>query len=311
MNDIKKSVKSYLPKYIYFEKKKESIAIVGSRRGGTTFLASLLSTPNTRIVDQPLEAFSRNYNSNITNLKKKILPPKELYQYFNITQNDKTIILKYLKDIENGCYPTLDLNFGLIKNNIVYKFVHGGFMLDVIIKLNIKPIILFRHPISQSLSCIRNKWGNVYKVYLESVYFRERFLNKIQLAEMIRIDKFGSELEKGILDWYCGNIELLKNWRNYSTIFYEDLVLHPDESIEMIESKFKIRFNRNKLNKPSGSSFLSEKGFKKKIGDSEYKKLHLKKPFEMLSIEEKDKIQDVFEVFNIDIYHAYSPYPQL
>ena len=269
----------------------------------------MLSSSKTRIVDQPLEAFSRVYKTKNVNLKRKILPPKELYQYFNVSQVDKTCIIKYIQEIELGNYAILDLNFGLFKNRIVYKFVHGGFILDILIKLEIKPLIIFRHPLAQALSCMRNNWGNIYKVYLDSSYFREKYLTEVQIIKMISIDKFGSPIEKGILDWYCGNIHILRNWRNYPTVFYEDLVLHPEESIKMIESNFQITVRRDKLNKASGSSFLSENDFKKNIGNIEFKKNHLLKPFSVLKDKDKEKYQELFNVLKIDIYKACYPFP--
>lgn len=309
MRKSKQLLKSFFPKYLYFEKKNESIAIIGSRRGGTTFLASLLSSPKTRIVDQPFEAFSRDYKCNIVRVKKQVLPPKELYQYFNFSRVDETTIIKYIQKIELGKYAIFDLNFGLFKNRIVYKLVQGGFMLDILIKLNIKPLIIFRHPISQSLSCIRNNWGNIYKVYLDSSYFREKYLTEVQIKKMISIDKYGSPIEKGILDWYCGNIHILRNWKNYPTVFYEDLVLYPEENFKMIESNFQVRIRRDKFNKASGSSFLSENDFINNIENIEFKKNHLLKPFSILNKTDKEKCQDLFNILKIDIYKAFSPFP--
>jgi hypothetical protein len=310
MNKTKQFLRSFLPKYIYFKKKNGSIAIIGSRRGGTTFLSSLLASSKTRIVDQPTEAFSREYKSNIVRVKRQVLPPKELYQYFNISQVDKICLTKYIQEIELGRYAILDLNFGLFKDRIVYKLIAGGFILDILSELNIKPLIIFRHPISQSLSCIRNNWGNIYKVYLDSSYFRETYLTEVQIKKMISIDKYGSAIEKGILDWYCSNIHVLRNWRNYPTVFYEDLVLNPEENFKMIESNFQVKVRRDKFNIASGSSFLSEDDFKNNIRNMEYKKSHIMKLLSALDDQDKEKYQELFNVLDIDIYTAFSVLPQ-
>lgn len=307
MNKTKQFLKSFLPKYIYFKKKNESIAIIGTRRGGTTFLSSLIGSSKTRIVDQPTEAFSREYKSNIVRVKRQVLPPKELYQYFNISEDDKICLTKYIQEIELGGYSILDLNFGLFKDRIVYKLVQGGFILDILSELNIKPLIIFRHPILQSLSCIRNNWGNIYNVYLDSSYFRETYLTEVQIKKMISIDKHGSAIEKGILDWYCGNVHILRNWTHYPTVFYEDLVLNPEENFKMIESNFQVKVRKDKFNIASGSSFLSEDDFKNNIQNMEYKKSHIIKL--LATLDDKQKYQELFNVLNIDIYTAFSALP--
>ena len=153
---------------------------------------------------------------------------------------------------------------------------------------------------------MRNKWGHIYYPYMNSNFFIREFLNtpdKINL--FLNINKFGTELEKRILDWYCSNAYLLKVYKNYVTLFYENLVLDPISEIKKIPNEYLEYLDLNKLNKPSGSSYLSEKEFKSKIGDKEYKKQHLAKPFQELSSLEKRKIDEIFTILEINIYNAF------
>jgi hypothetical protein len=309
MGDKKQFIKSILPKYLYFKKAKKSIAILGTRRGGTTFLADLLSDSQTRVIDQPLEAFKRSFKSKYTLFKKTKLPPKELYQFFNISDEDNFRLKCYFEDFEKGYYNFIDMRFGLFKSRIVYKFTFGGYFAKNLSQLNIALIILFRHPYTQSISCVRNSWSNYYNVYLDSLYFKEKYLSSNKYKEMIRIDKHGTEIEKAILDWYCSNAELLKSWKNTPTIFYENLVKDPEITLDYLESEFDLTIHRNKLDKPSGSSFLSEDILRKNINKNDYKIKHLTAAFENIPNDERKKLQHLFNVLEIDIYNMDSPYP--
>ena len=81
-------------KFIFFKRKKNSVAIFGVRRGGTTFLADLINSNRLiRTIDQPLDYFPRNYYNKIQNLKRLHLFPKNFCQYFNL--HDLEIDLRF------------------------------------------------------------------------------------------------------------------------------------------------------------------------------------------------------------------------
>ena len=306
INLLKASIKAFLPKFLFYKKKHKSIAIIGTRRGATTYLQGLFIDNSTRSIDQPFEHFPRKYWSRTVNFKKKEIPSRDLNQLFDFEDNDINHLKTYLKYFENGKYAFIDQNFGFSKNRIVYKFTEGSYFIDQFSELKIFPIIIFRHPIGQAFSCMRNKWGHIYYPYMNSSFFIREFLdtpNKINL--FLNIDKFGTELEKRILDWYCSNAYLLKVYQNYVTLFYENLVLDPITEIKKIPKEYMEYVDLNKLNKPSGSSYLSENDFKSKIGDKGYKKKHLAKPFQKLNSLEKRKIDRIFAILEIKIYNAF------
>lgn len=309
MNILKQIKRSKFPKYLLFRKNKNSIAIIGTRRGGTTFLANLLSDSQTRIIDQPLEAFDKSIKSKYINFKKTKLPPKELHQFFKISEEDDFKLRSYFEDFEKGSNSFVDLNYGLFKSKIVYKFTFGGYFYKSLSKLNIKPLILFRHPYTQAISCVRNSWSNYYPVYLDSIYFKNNYLNDSKYEEMLRIDKYGTPIEKAILDWYCSNAELLQSWKDIDTVFYENIVTNPDSAADFLESKFDIIISKEKFDKPSGSSFLSEKKFNKNIHNKDFKINHLNKYFKNISDEERINLQNLFDILEIKIYSMYSHLP--
>tara|TARA_B100001057_G_C22871531_1_gene959212 strand:- start:16056 stop:16991 length:936 start_codon:yes stop_codon:yes gene_type:complete len=311
MSNIKRIIKSYLPKYIFFKKQKKSIAIIGTRRGGTTLFSSLLSSNTDRIIDQPLESFDRDYPSRRINYKKKKLLPKELCQYFYLSEEYEKSLNEYLQKFELGKNSFLDMNFGFFKNRVIYKFTFGGYILENLINLNIQPLILFRHPFTQASSCVRNNWSNYYSVYLDSIRFKKRYLNEFKLKELKKIDLNGSKIEKAIVDWYCSNAELLRIYKNYPTIFYEKIITDSENQILYLEKTFDISINRDKLNRPSGSSFLSERKFVNNIHDHNYKNSHLINLFNDVKKDDLKKIQYIFDLLEITIYDMYSPFPKI
>lgn len=308
MEQMKKRIKQCLPKYLYFSKKTKSIGILGVRRGGTTLLTQILSDPKTRIIDQPLEYFDREKFNYAVKYKRANLPPKELCQYFKLTVEELDKIRCYLETFEKGKASFIDLNFGLFKNRILYKFVNGGYVFEEITE-KIQPILIFRHPLTQGLSCIRNNWSNYYGPYLDSLYFRKTFLNDKKIKVIGEIEKNGSALERAFVDWYCSNANLLKVYKNYPYVFYEDLVLNPKTTSDYLERKFAISPDKKKFDRPSGSSFLSTVEFKNNIQNETYKLKHLSKPFDSISNSEKEVLQMLLNIFEINMYSMYSPIP--
>jgi hypothetical protein len=297
-----KIFKDFLPKYMFFKKKHESIAILGTRRGGTTFLTQLLTNHTVRFIDQPFECYYRESYRRIQNFKRSKLPSRNLNQFFYIKSSEKIRMLEYLKEYEDGKNSFIDSNFGFLKKSIVYKFTEGNYFIENFESLNIKPIIIFRHPISQARSCIRNKWGHIYYPYMDSIYFRSKYLDDEKYKLFMEIDLNGTELEKGVLDWFCSNAYLLKCWKEYPTIFYENLIINPIITSEKLKDTWGIKINLNKINDASGSSVFSENNFKENIKSEDFKKTHLKNAFKNIKEIDRINLNRIFKILGINIY---------
>lgn len=297
-------------KFILFKRKKASIAIFGVRRGGTTYLADLINSNKLiRTVDQPLDYFPRDYYNKIQNFKRLQLLPKNFCQYFNLDELEIKNIKLYFEKLENGCFKRIDKRYFFYKNQNLYKFTNGAYVSDIFSKLtNSTNIHLLRHPISQSLSCIKNDWKTNYHPYLDSYSFHSKFLTTEQSELFKLVDRSGTKLQKNVINWIIHNLFILKfSNSKFITIYYEDIVLNFSK-VQRTLSSYGISLDKKLRHKNSGSRHWSSEEAKKNIKSGHAKK-NLEKYLTYVNKNELSHIQKILDVFKITNYKADNPYP--
>jgi hypothetical protein len=137
-------------------------------------------------------------------------------------------------------------------------------------------VYVTRHPIAQSLSCLRNDWTLTTDAYLADPAFCEANLGDT-VGYCRDVARSGSELERWVLNWAVENVaplRLLPSRPSWMHVRYEDAVVDPVNQLERIASALQLEdLDRmhSTLRRPSGSSAFSVNGTRSAIerGDSE------------------------------------------
>lgn len=95
-------------------------------------------------------------------------------------------------------------------------------------QFDVHTVYLTRHPISQSMSVIRNKWPHTVHAFLGDPAFIEDYLDDRQLAICHDILKSADPLKIHVLEWVLENLaphRLIASHKNWLWITYEQFVL--------------------------------------------------------------------------------------
>ena len=182
-----------------------NILLFATRRGGSTFAMELIAANRgIRPMNQPLETQSRNLT-----LAQALELPR--FMQGQITSLDERTAAR-MHDVMDGILS------GRIVINAPTKFWQRDFDRTsdrVVLKItDAKPVIdwfdrefdtdivyLTRHPIPQSLSCIRNSWTLTVDAHLRDPVFVETYLDDAALAHAHDVMAMGAELDRFVLNW--------------------------------------------------------------------------------------------------------------
>ncbi|WP_274475275.1 sulfotransferase family protein [Mangrovimonas aestuarii] len=287
----------------------ESIVIFSEARGGSTWLMEMLRDSldlciNWEPLHPELGAVPKDYS---------------LGNRPFIIENDPNFRYKELfKDIFefkthafwNRKYLTLTQ---LIRGKqVLVKFVRANLLVPYILKnFNFKypPIFLLRHPIDVCLSKIRvnhKSLVNTHEMEIPNWLNNDRFVKHKDY-----VDKLETRLEKEIAVWCINNAPVLNKlaYYNLHTIFYSDILIDPKKEMEKLFINYQIDNYEEKLSKINfrkASSTNNRKGF----GYQSDVTGQLYKNFEALDLEMKNRIQEIFDYFDLKVFTAYSPLPE-
>jgi len=278
----------------------DSIIITSEERSGSTWLMEILNsskriTINWEPFHEKLGVLPEKYKFGVRPFIKENKKNNEFKKLFkNIFE---------LKSINIWTANYLEIESIRNAEFILTKSVKFNLSLPWLVKnfnFSKKPILLLRHPIPVILSQEKNFNQNIYKDYLFSdSYNNERFnKNKNYLMTL------NSKLEKRIAIWCLNNISTIRNKNNnikWNLIFYENLVINPAVEFKKIEKEYNLKLNWKTINfnKVSSSSGNSNSNRENVLSSWENE----------LNIEEKVKIQNIFDHFGLKIYNAFSSIP--
>ncbi len=277
----------------------EQLLIFSDPRGGSTWLSEMLKTiPNTFLIWEPLNIRYVKIFNNLHFGWRQYIPEEidwpEAHQALNqiLTGkilNEWTLLRNSIKEYQEA-------------QKLIIKFCRGNMMIPWLTRcfnFKFKPVYLVRHPFAVVNSQLKQGgWDREFTglvipdmPYNEVYNVHEKFLAKLSTKE-----------EALTAHWCITNTVPLthnKNNVNWITLFYEDLVLHPEAELkkifkewdfptpEMISERYRIRssttIDPNEVNNP------------------EYQLSKWKKDF---SSEQIKKMKAVLEYFNIQHYNA-------
>ncbi|PWI31506.1 hypothetical protein DI383_02225 [Flavobacteriaceae bacterium LYZ1037] len=320
MISIKQFKKKLKPKIIHLAllfknyRMGNAILIFSEARGGSTWLMELLKNiPGVIINWEPLH------------VNKGVVPKAFKFGW-----------RPYLPvDTKDGKYMSLFSNIFILKiynkwttrfifwkdlkksKHVLTKFVRANQSLPWVVntfpKLNHKPIFLLRHPITTCVSRLKSfegvSSGSISKLKHDANFVEPDCINNERfILHKEYINNLKTKLEVEIAIWCINNANIIvhKDRNKWLTVYYEDLVLYPMKTIQTTLKGINIKFEEGyfeniNFSKPSISNY--QKDFKPDpVTQLEYF-------FNIIKQNELQRIQDIFDYFELKAYSAFSAYP--
>ena len=294
---------------------KQPIALIGSRRSGSTLLMQVLSQyRGIKGVDQPFSHFMR------TGGMRHTLPLSPNGIFLGMDERTENELTEYVGSIISGAthvgepWRFWEREFKIFSDRILFKTTDAHF-LAVFLKdtFNAKIINYVRHPIPQALSCSRNSWGDKLQFFDQSREFNEKYLNQYERELFDNIYKSSNDLLKHVLCWCCENKNIYSGTRTTDLlVHYEDLVSNTEDSLAEICTYLDIELMPEMLKTTVRSSRsmknLSRSDVQKLVQNKNKNELIGRWNGDVSEVEKAD-IQNIFNIFNVNIYSAYSSLP--
>lgn len=310
---LKSSVKKLLKLFHAHKKEGKDIVIVTLPRTGSTLLAEILN------VDKGCKVCSEPFGINSQNIKilNKYLSLENIQErYTDVSKSMIESLKLYFNDLSEGktwnSYYWSDLfsrNHKLKTNRTIFKTHKLTYVYEDL--FNDKDhfvIYLMRHPISHSLSRIRNKWSEYSLQFAQSDKISND-LNDKQKKLVAKIVNSGNELEKFVLSWCLENYIILKNvqnnkCKNHILISYEELIYNSEMVLKDICERVNLEYRTKMLDMiktPSNGIVHSTESAKKQILKGEMLEM-ISKWREKVSSTDEQKLFKILYAFNIDIF---------
>ena len=246
---------------------KNDILLLSSGRSGSTWLMEVIaSEPGIRFVNEPLRPeyvaklkLPTELDSLPADERKILGVPSPAEDRF------RALFADYRMTRTFGPYDFFSPQFHWSTTRRIIKDVYAASIADWIQEqsFGFKTIYLIRHPIPTALSMSRGCTLRI-EANLKHPTFAEKFLNQ-QLVEFSWwMLEHGSELEKRVLEWCLDNIvpwTIVKTRpRDWLVITYEELMLSPDRSLQLIADHLGLRHIerlRQAMTRPSASTHNS------------------------------------------------------
>jgi hypothetical protein len=243
---------------------KPDIWVFGSRRSGTTLLMQIIAAnPGVKFANQPMSLLSSSeYDIALVpsfenGLFLEFYPElgEQLEGFFGAIRAGK----HHVNEQWRPWYP----DFQFRSDRIVFKMTDGQLLADWFERtFGGATIFLVRHPLSQSASTIRNKWGYRHRNYLRTPSFTERYLAPPALRRCLEIEATGSLVEQHVLTWCCENVSLIKQLDHCPQrgfISYEDLAIRPSDVVEGLHQAYDLP-DVDAMSRAAGRVSLSARG---------------------------------------------------
>jgi len=286
---------------------KQTIVIFSEARGGSTWLMEILS-----------HVFDATINWEPLHLDKGVVP-KEFNFGWNTHLDKESEEKKYLTFFKavhsfqlNNIWTNKFVGFKkILKSKILLvKYVRANPLAPYILKnfkFNIKPVFLIRHPIDVAISFVKAFDGSSDKPIFK---FKDSICKDVYLKYETYLQSLKTNVELRVAIWCIDNCKVIKELildERVFIMYYSDLVLEPELTIiNYLESNNLQKYNRKisqfNFKKVSATAFNTNS-----VHDPVYQ---LSKNIDGLSLEQKIRIQNVFDYFDFKLYSAFEYLPQ-
>lgn len=286
-------------------KVEESLIISSETRGGSTWLMELIyEDPETIINWEPLHEIKGVVPESL-----KWGPNPCIYE--DTKNKDFSRLMKKMLTYQlatNNSIKYCTVNELLSGKRVITKFVRSNGMLVWLVNnfnLKYKPIYLLRHPVAVAKSQIRNFYDTDKE--LPPFQLPDTFNSNRYTPHLEYLNSLETRLERQVALWCIHNKDVLNHPDHgikWIVVFYEHLVENPDKELMRLAGQLDLKVSRDAIDfqKPSRSDYHNEFIIEKTI--------QLKKWQDNLSENELKALQDVFDHFGINVYSAFSIYPE-
>lgn len=244
-----------------------NILLFATRRGGSTFAMELIAANRgIRSLDQPLELVGPS----TTAAQTARVPIYRQGQITSLDESSERQLRSLMDDIFAGRVvinaPTRFWrgDASLRSDRLVLKILDAKPVIDWFdANLECRIVYLTRHPIPQSLSCLRNRWSLTSDAYLADHRFVEANLSADALALAHDTQRGGSDLRRFVVNWALENVapmRLLGDRPAWIHVRYEDCVTDPGGTLDRLAGHLDlpdVDRMRATVRRPSVSSRIS------------------------------------------------------
>ncbi|MCF8330984.1 MAG: sulfotransferase [Bacteroidales bacterium] len=318
---MKPFIKNTLKQFHQHRKKDDDIFIFGLGRSGTTLLAEILNTDRkSKLCSEPFALHSENKKILLKYFEADFLADR----YLDLLPNDFYKVISYLHDLSKGKtwnsfywsdFPGNDHRFST--NRTIFKIHKLTYLfIEIMAEIPAKGVYLIRHPLSHSISRMRNQWDTYASLFLNSKKIRQ-LLDSKAVEKANQIIQEGSQLEKFVLSWALENYIVLYKAKNNQLpdnillISFEELITYPEKSLRKISSHCNLTYNNSmmkKVSKPSHGIVHSTSETRNQILEGKHKKLANKWKQE-ISLKDEAKAFRILEIMGIDYYNTEHAFP--
>jgi len=305
--DVTTSVKYLLKSIsnIHRQGDKKNIFLFSTPRSGSTWLMEILATnPGMKYYDEPFNIRRHNVRKAGRFLDWEVLMPEHY---------DSDAIIAYLEDLSANNLgfmnpPPFRKNHWFITTRTVFKIHELEHMInDIKDQCNGQVVFLLRHPIATTISrVVFPRLEN----FVNSRYYRERFLNEGQLSEIRRLVRNGTKLQRGLVSWCYQNLVPLKHLdtSDWLIVTYEEAVLNPIQCCKLFMECLgleDLQAMLRSVDEPASNIALSNPETLRIMGESDnmLKKRKLVEKWRLNVAEEEEK--QAFEILDLFDLQAY------
>lgn len=291
------------------------IMIFSVARSGSTWLKEIIaSQKNIKFIEEPLRM------NRVTRHQLGVFPDWKLT--LPCKERDRFIGDYFKRLLSGDCAYGTPLFFSDFfrwrYNRVVLKLLRGQDLMNWFEQqFSVKIVYLIRHPIAVALS--RQEYDRLH-LFVENERFRKKYLNDVQFQHSKKILANGSELEKKVLDWVFQNLAPLKflDRKNWICVHYEDIVTDPDRQIQRLTSALALddpKAAAARLFRSSQSTHKSDPATQKYLSVTQSKTSSraylVEKWLPKVGLEDRLAVQEILDLFNINIYCADQAMPIL
>jgi len=234
ISSLKDVLRPFIRRFCNFHRYRgrNDIVILAAPRSGSTWLMEIIAAqPGMKYIDEPLT------KSTLDSLN--MLPIKTRWVYSSLSSDEENILAEYFKGnnkLENFApHNIFRNNYHFFTDRRVIKIIRATALICWFVNnLQLDTIYMIRHPIAQSLSCIRRGHDSRLDHYIDDEMFVLKHLSRDTETFVRRIMTLGSQLDQIITEWCLHNLVPLRLIRDqtykriFNVITYEQLVTDPD-----------------------------------------------------------------------------------
>ena len=296
---------------------KPNLLVFCTRRGGSTWLMNTIAAhPRCRYVNRPfLTATWSRHNKQIPDLAEFAGGYAEMKpeHFIAVAPKDEAQFRSFADDLIQGrieAYPSLNFRapyFHRVTDRMVFQMTNSTAMIDWFeAKIWADTAILYRHPISNALSIMRENWAPECQQFLKHQAYVSAYLDKDELGYAQAIATGGTLLEQHVLDWALKMKPLVAappptQGRTRFELTYEECVIHPEDSIRQFAEAYGFEELEPMLEQVKRPSRTVTPDTASRVDDPQYV---IGRWRQKVSDQEEQKLIDITHRLGVRIYNA-------